>query len=148
MKLGVLVFIFAIFGVTFAQNGQWITYSHDPQRSGFSSDEHAFSPTNVSNLALQWKTVVPNEPLFLNGLTAPLVVRGVKMSAGEKNLVLVAGSSDHVFALDAETGEPVWRQDFTLSQPRPQDGGWLCPYALNATPGDRSRQSQSFHYRQ
>lgn len=134
MKLGVLVFIFASFGVTFAQNGQWITYSHDPQRSGFSSDEHAFSPANVSNLGLQWKTVVPNEPLFLNGLTAPLVVRGVKTSAGEKNLVLVAGSSDHVFALDAETGEPVWRQDFTLSQPRPQDGGWLCPYALNATP--------------
>jgi hypothetical protein len=60
MKLGVLVFIFASFGVTFAQNGQWITYSHDPQRSGFSSDEHAFSPANVSNLGLQWKTVVPN----------------------------------------------------------------------------------------
>ena len=141
-RIGISFGLFAVVAAMFGQKGQWITYSHDPQRSGFSSDEHAFSVTDVANLGLAWKTVVPNEPLFLNGLTAPLVVRGVKTSSGLKNLVIVAGSSDHVFALDAETGELVWKRDFNLSQPRPQDGGWLCPYALNATPvvdADRAR---------
>jgi outer membrane protein assembly factor BamB/cytochrome c5 len=133
-RIGLSFGVFAVVAAMFGQKGQWITYSHDPQRSGFSSDEHAFSVRNVANLGLAWKTVVPNEPLFLNGLMAPLVVRGVKTGSGLKNLVMVAGSSDHVFALDAETGELVWKRDFTLSQPRPQDGGWLCPYALNATP--------------
>lgn len=117
-----------------AQSGQWITYSHDPQRSGFADDEHAFSPANAPKLGLLWKTVVPNEGLFLNGLTAPLVVWGIKTNTSEKSLVIVAGSSDHVFALDAETGELEWKQNLRISLPRPQDGGWLCPYALNATP--------------
>ncbi len=133
-RLGILLFAFAIVAATSGQTGQWITFSHDPQRSGVAADEHAFSVSNVSTLGLEWKTVVPNEPLFLTGLTAPLVVRGVKTGAGERNLVIVAGSSDHVFALDAETGELAWKQDFKISQPRPQDSGWLCPSSLNATP--------------
>lgn len=133
-KLGLHFCVLVVVASAFGQNGQWITFSHDPQRSGFSDDEHAFSVSNVSQLGLEWKTVVPNEPLFLNGLTAPLVVRGVKTGDAQKNLVIVAGSSDHVFALDAETGELAWSRDLTLRQPRPQDGGWLCPYALNATP--------------
>lgn len=133
-RVGLIFCISLMAAAVSGQNGQWLTYSHDPQRSGFTGEEHAFSVSNISNLALEWKTTLPNEPLFLTGLTAPLVVRGVKTSSGEKNLVIVAGSSDHVFALDAETGELVWKRDFTLSQPRPQDGGWLCPYGLNATP--------------
>jgi outer membrane protein assembly factor BamB/mono/diheme cytochrome c family protein len=131
---GLLLAYFLIVAAALSQTGQWITFSHDPQRSGLAIDEHAFSPGNVSSLGLEWKAVVPNEPLFLTGLSAPLLVRGVKIAGGEKNLVIVAGSSDHVFALDAETGELVWKQDLKITQPRPQDGGWLCPYSLNATP--------------
>jgi Cytochrome C oxidase, cbb3-type, subunit III/PQQ-like domain len=131
---GLLLACFLIVAATFSQTGQWITYGHDPQRSGFAADENAFSVANVSGLGLEWKTVVPNEPLFLNGLTAPLLVRSVKTALGEKSLVIVAGSSDHVFALYADTGELAWKQDLAINQPRPQDGGWLCPNALNATP--------------
>ncbi|MGH9615264.1 MAG: PQQ-binding-like beta-propeller repeat protein [Acidobacteriaceae bacterium] len=116
------------------QTGQWTTFGHDSQRSGFASDEHAFSPSNVSKLGLEWKTVVPNKQLFLNGLTAPLVVRGVKSSDGTENIVIVAGSSDHIFALDAETGSLQWKRDFSANQPRPEGGDWLCPFALNDTP--------------
>jgi mono/diheme cytochrome c family protein len=117
-----------------AQTGQWTTYGHDPQRSGVSNDEHAFSTSNVSSLALEWETIVPNEPIVLTGLTAPLVVRGVKTEDGARNLVLVAGSSDHIFALDADTGALAWQRDFSLNQARPEGGDWLCPFALNDTP--------------
>jgi mono/diheme cytochrome c family protein len=117
-----------------SQTGQWTTYGHDPQRSGFATDEHAFSPSTVSRLGLEWKTIVPNEPLILTGLTAPLIVRGVKTTAGVKNLVIVAGSSDHIFALDAETGALAWERDFSRDQSRPEGGDWLCPFALNDTP--------------
>jgi hypothetical protein len=113
--------------------GQWTTFSHDPQRSGYAADEHAFSPAAAASLGLEWKTVVPGEPLFLNGLTAPLVVRGVKTAAGPKNLVIVAATSDHLFALNAETGDLVWQADFPGKQPHPE-GEWLCPTRLNATP--------------
>ncbi len=121
-KLAIRIPVFAVVAAASAQQGQWITFSHDPQRSGVAADEHAFSLSNASAMGLEWKTVVPNEPLFLTGLTAPLVVRGVKTPAGDKNLVIVAGSSDHVFALDAATGELAWKQDLAITQPRPQDG--------------------------
>src|SRR5690348_496305 len=117
-----------------AQSGQWLTYGHDVQRSGVAGDEHAFTPANVSQMGLLWKTVVPNQPLSMNGLTAPLVVRGVATSSGAKNLVLLAGSSDHIYALDADSGELVWKVDALPEAPRPQGGDWLCPNALNATP--------------
>lgn len=131
-QIGMFVCVVAIAG--FAQKGQWMTFGHDPQRSGFASDEHAFSAANVGEMGLLWKTAVPNQPLSMNGLTAPLVVRGVKSAQGNRNLVIVAGSSDHAWALDAETGELVWSVDFKLREARPTNGDWLCPNALNATP--------------
>jgi outer membrane protein assembly factor BamB len=131
---GLLLSLFLCVSAACAQSGQWTTYGHDPQRSGFAADEHAFSPSNVSSLGLEWKTIVPNEPLVLTGLTAPLVVRGVKSEDGTRNLVIVAGSSDHMFALDAETGVLAWKRDFSANQARPEGGDWLCPFALNDTP--------------
>lgn len=134
-KFGLAAALFLTAAFVFAQSGQWITFGHDPQRSGNATDEHAFSLSNVSRLGLVWKTTVPNEPLFLNGLTAPLLIRGVKTSSGVKNIVIVAGSFDHMYAMDAETGDVLWKSDFEASQPRPENGaGWLCPYALNDTP--------------
>ncbi|HZC43024.1 MAG TPA: c-type cytochrome [Acidobacteriaceae bacterium] len=132
-----LLLVFTLFlcaSAMSAQSGQWMTYGHDPQRSGFAADEHAFSPSNVSSLGLKWKTIVPNEPLVLTGLSAPLIVRGVKSENGTRNLVLVAGSSDHIFALDADTGALAWKRDFSANQARPEGGDWLCPFALNDTP--------------
>lgn len=141
---GILILLFLMASAAWAQNGQWITFGHDPQRSGYAEDEHAFSPENVSRLGLEWKTVVPNEPLYMNGLTAPLAVRDVQTANGNKNLVIVAASSDHIYALDAETGELVWKADFAISPERPQDGGWLCPNALNDTPVIDNSQSRVF----
>jgi len=53
---------------------------------------------------------------------------------GIKTLVYVAGSDDHIFALDATNGSLVWNFDFE-SHVRPKDEGmWLCPNGVNATP--------------
>ncbi|UWZ84444.1 PQQ-binding-like beta-propeller repeat protein [Occallatibacter riparius] len=58
----------------------------------------------------------------------------MKSTRGHNNLVIVAGSSDHLWALDAETGELAWKVDSKLREPRPANCDWLCPNALNATP--------------
>ena len=139
-----LLSLFLCVSAASAQSGQWKTYGHDPHRSGFATDEHAFSPSNVSSLGLEWKTIVPNEPLVLTGLTAPLVVRGVRSEDGIRNLVIVAGSSDHIFALDADTGALAWKTDFSANQARPEGGDWLCPFALNDTPVIDQAKSRVF----
>ena len=76
-----------------------------------------------------WKTVLPNTPHVLAGLSAPLVVN----HAG-RDLVVVAGSDNHVFALDAATGERIWQADFTTEAKPGAPDDWLCPNALTATP--------------
>jgi hypothetical protein len=85
---------------------------------------------------------VPNEPIVMNRLTAPLVVRGVFTSDGPRNMVIVAGSSDYVYALEAESGQLLWQLDVGGEEKRPGVSTWLCPFALNATPvidGTKSR---------
>jgi outer membrane protein assembly factor BamB len=133
--LGVLLWCCAL-GVSsgWAQSGQWTTYGHDPQRSGWAIDEHAFSASNVSSMGLVWKTILPNEPRALNGLTAPLVITGVHTQEGERNVVIVAGSSDDVYGLDAESGKLIWQREVGGEEKPPSASTWLCPAALNATP--------------
>jgi hypothetical protein len=112
---------------------------------GWALDEHAFAPSNVSGMGpLMEDYFCPMNRFLSPGLTAPLVARGVFTSKGTRDLVIVAGSSDHVFALDAASGELILRFDsagvtdetlgYVVKLKRPGPSSWLCPYSLNATP--------------
>jgi outer membrane protein assembly factor BamB len=107
----------------------WITFGADIQRTGWNRAERSLSPGNVGQMRREWKTVLPNAAHVLAGLSAPLVV-----TTADRELVIVAGSDDHVFALDAASGERVWQADFTISAQPDAPADWLCPNALNATP--------------
>src|SRR5437899_2527233 len=74
----------------------WLTWGHDPQRSGWAIEERSLSPENVANLELKWKTRVQNEARALASLTAPLVATDVVTAQGIKTLVYVAGSSNNL----------------------------------------------------
>lgn len=117
----------------------WPTFGHDPQRSGWAFEETTLAPENVAQLELKWKVQVKSDPRSLTALTAPLVATGVTTSQGVKTLVYVAGSSNGVFALDAKDGSIVWSQDLEAHVLPKDEGMWLCPNGLNATPTiDRS----------
>ena len=45
--------------------GDWLTFGHDPQRTGWAFEETRLSPDNVSKLTLSWKTTLKNEPFVL-----------------------------------------------------------------------------------
>src|SRR5215510_2199712 len=118
----------------FAFSADWLTFGHDPQRSGWAPEESKISPENVSGLALKWKTPLKNEPKSLTALTVPVVADNVTTTQGVKTLVFVAGSSNHLFALDSESGAVIWTRTFdTLAFPKNEDM-WLCPQGINATP--------------
>jgi outer membrane protein assembly factor BamB/cytochrome c5 len=108
---------------------EWTTAAYDLQRTGWNRAEQTLSPENVSQMRRVWKTVLPNTPHVLAGLMAPLVVT----HAG-RQLVIIGGSDNHVFALDAATGERVWQVDFTMEAKPNTPDDWLCPNALTATP--------------
>src|SRR6266567_8377687 len=135
----ILVFFSAMCVATRVVAADWPTFGHDPQRSGWASEEKSITPENVQGLELKWKTKVENEPRSLTALTAPVVASGVTSMKGEKTLVYVAGSANHFFALDASDGSVVWSRTFESHVLPKDEGMWLCPNGINATPTiDRS----------
>ena len=122
----------------------WLTFGHDPQRSAWASEETKLSPANAKDLELKWSMQLDNAPLALNALTAPVVARDVATLAGVKTLVYVAGSSNHLFAVDAGTGTLVWKRTFQSFVNAKGDSYFLCPNAVNATPVIDRRQNMIF----
>lgn len=132
----VLVAIFTLFwcGQQGLWAGDWPTFAHDPQRSGWAFEETTLNVKDVSGLALLWKMKLKNEPKSLTALTAPVVADGVNTPSGVRTVVYVAGSSDGVYALDAATGKIVWSRTLESDVLPKNAGMWLCPNNLNATP--------------
>jgi outer membrane protein assembly factor BamB len=120
-----------------AAGGDWTTFGHDPQRSGWALEERTLSPENVSGLELKWKSTLKNASYGLSALTAPIVVSNVSTVRGVRTVVYVAGVTGTVFALDAQTGEQLWTHPFR-SVVLPGKGGYqgtfLCPNGITATP--------------
>jgi outer membrane protein assembly factor BamB len=112
----------------------WLTFGGDPQRTGWAQDEKDIDRKNAKNLVLLWKASLDNQPRELNSLTAPVAAEWVATPSGMKEIVVVGGASDHLFALDAESGKVLWKKTFAADGSSRQAPSWLCPGALNATP--------------
>ncbi len=113
----------------------WLTFGGDPQRSGSAKEEPAITKTSVKGFRVLWKLKLDNEPKELNALTAPLAINPVYTSHGAEDYLAVAGSSDNLYVIDANTGKLVWNKHFTNNEPAPSGGeSYFCPNALNDTP--------------
>jgi len=117
-----------------ASAGDWTMFGGDPQRTGWARQETEISKSTAKNFGLKWKVKVENKQKALSALTTPIIVTGVETEGGVKDLVYVAGSGDYFYALDANDGSVVWEKQFKSQIARPDDGFWLCPKGLNATP--------------
>jgi outer membrane protein assembly factor BamB len=109
-------------------------FGADPQRTGWAIHETMLNRSNVGTLELKWKIRLDNAPKELTSLTAPIVVDQVKTLRGIKEYVVVAGSSDAIFAIDADTGKLAWQKVFEVAGEPVRKPNGLCPFALNATP--------------
>ena len=128
----------------FLLQADWPTFGHDPQRSGWAPEETKLTLQNVKDLELKWSIRLDNLPLALNALTAPVLARDVVTPSGIKTIVYVAGSSNHLFAVDASTGSLVWQRAFQSFVTAKAESFYLCPNALNATPVVDRRQNMIF----
>jgi outer membrane protein assembly factor BamB len=135
-RKGILSALAAVVATAFAPAafGDWPTFGADAQRSGWAVRETILNRDNAGTLELKWKIRLENAPKELTSLTAPIVVDNVKIPRGIKEYVVVAGSSDTIFAIDADTGKLAWRKSFTVEATPVRQPNALCPFALNATP--------------
>src|ERR1039457_2923642 len=96
---------FLLPGFATAQN-EWLTWGHDPERTGSNPDEKILNRDNVSRLEVKWTAQISTAPkeYVLSTMTAP-VVATVNTPQGPVARVFVVGSDNTLFAIDADTGK-------------------------------------------
>jgi outer membrane protein assembly factor BamB len=112
----------------------WLSYGHDPQRTGWSPKETDINRENAGSISLLWKTHLDNQPRELNSLTEAVVSEWIITDKGMKEIAVVAGAADNLFALEASSGKLLWKKTFTVEVKAKEKPHWLCPNSLNATP--------------
>src|SRR5262245_20917213 len=124
-----------------AQNGKladWLTDGGDIERAAWQKNERLLSTTSVKNMKLLWKTRLDNEARQMHNLLPALIAGNVTTASGPKQIALVTGVSDNLYALDAETGALLWKHHFQTDWTPPASGGRgagiLCPGGITATP--------------
>ena len=118
----------------------WLTFSYDPERTGWARGETKLTKGNVHDLGLVWKAQLDAVPNIVNvhaTITDALVVNDVQTRDGTKNLVIVAGGANEknaVYALDSATGKLLWQKNYPNNKKPPQPPNGACPNNMNATP--------------
>jgi outer membrane protein assembly factor BamB len=132
----VIVALIGVLITAVAFGADWTTDGASPQRTNWQQDETILTKQNVGNLKILWKVKLDNAPRQMHSLLPSLIVGRVPTPGGPKQIVLQAGISDNIYAIDADNGEILWKKHFEYPPParsgRPTDP--LCPGGLTATP--------------
>jgi outer membrane protein assembly factor BamB len=147
--MGTILSLFVVVGFGFASPWraaaqgragaqEWTTGSFNPQRDAWQRDETKITPENAKNLQLLWKAKLEVKNMGMQSFREPLILSGVSTAAGAKNLAVLAGSSNEVYVLDADSGAVVWQKKLAWASDKPQEPGegrgFICTNALSATP--------------
>ena len=128
-----------------AWSADWLTDGGDVIRSNWQKDEKILSTATAKDIKLLWTIKVDNQTRAMHSLLPPLVIGSVTTKGGPKQVVIQAGVSDNLFAIDVATGELVWTLHFESTfkdAPGGRGPSVLCPGGMTANvtigPGDGS----------
>ena len=82
----------------------WLTDGGDSQRTAWQKNERLLSVSSVKGMKLLWKYKTDNQPREMHALFPPLIVGRVQTAAGLRQVAVVAGISDNLYAIDVATG--------------------------------------------
>ncbi|MBM3756766.1 MAG: pyrrolo-quinoline quinone [Acidobacteria bacterium] len=127
----------------FVSGADWLTDGGDIPRTNWQKDEKIINAANAKDIKLLWRIKLDNKARAMHNLLPPLVIGSVQTKNGPKQVVIQAGVSDNVYAIDVATGELVWKRQFESTfQDAPGGRGpsVLCPGGMTANvtigPGD------------
>ncbi|HKE26379.1 MAG TPA: PQQ-binding-like beta-propeller repeat protein [Bryobacteraceae bacterium] len=126
-------------------DADWLTFGGDSQRTGWAKGESILNKDNAATLEVKWTIQLDNMPKELTSLATPVVVDQVKTAHGIKEFVIVAGSSNDLYAVDADSGKLVWKKTFSTSGSPSRAPSTLCPFAVNATPAVETGRTKTVY---
>ena len=90
----------------------YLTEGNNPGRTGWMKDEKVFTLANVKDMKLLWKVKLDSQPREMHNLFAPLIAERVTTARGSREVAIVAGISDDLFAIDVASGELLWKKRY------------------------------------
>jgi outer membrane protein assembly factor BamB len=136
MRRVVLVFVLILTLCIAMRAADWLTDAGNPQRTNWQKDETILTKQNVGNLKILWKLKFDNATRQMHSLLPVLIADRIPTRNGPRQIVLAAGVSDNLYAIDVDLGEIIWKKHFDYPPParsgRPTDP--LCPGGQTATP--------------
>jgi outer membrane protein assembly factor BamB len=130
----IAVLALMLLGLT-APAADWLTDGGDVMRTNWQKDERILSTSTAKDIKLLWKIKLDNQPRQMHSLLPPLVIGSLQTNSGTKQVVIQAGVSDNVYAIDVATGELLWKRQFDSTFKDPPDGrgpSVLCPGGMTA----------------
>ena len=126
----------ACYAVSLLSGAEWPTDGGNAQRTAWQQDEKILTKENVKGMKVLWKLQLDNKPQEMHSLFAPLIVEGVKVGGVAKEVAVVAGISDNIYAIDVAAGKVIWKKHFDYPTParRGREGDPLCPPGQTAAP--------------
>src|SRR4030095_14615745 len=135
--VGGCIAAWSAYGLTDGKAADWLTDgggSHPAARQRY---ERMITTANAKDMKRLWKIKLDNQPREMHNLLPALVVGRVSTASGPKQIVIVTGVSDNIYAIDADKGELLWKHHFETSWTPPPGGRGvyvLCPGGITATP--------------
>ena len=135
-KVAAVIAILAFWCALAHAAADWLNEGGDPQHSGRQKREKILNAANVKDLKLIWKLRLDNQAKGAHSLTAPVILGHWITNRGTKELIFIAGSSDKVYAVDADLGRLFWsRRLESAPSPKPRCAdGWPAAPALAPGP--------------
>lgn len=118
------------------KKADWLTDGGDVQRTAWQRNETLLNPETVGKLRILWKVQLDNVPREMHALLPPLIIGEMATPGGPKELAIVAGSSDNIYAIDVQAGRVLWQRhfDYPPMKTSRREGDTLCPGGQTATP--------------
>src|SRR5439155_12939919 len=95
----------------------WLTDGNDNQRTGWQRNETILTKKNVKNLKILWKIQTGNQVRALHSLMPVLIIGRLNMANGPREVGIVTGISDNIYAFDVESGTILWQKHWTYTTP-------------------------------
>jgi len=136
MRKALWTVLLACLAILPLRGAEWVTHSGDSQRTGWQKNETAISKDSVKNLKLLWKITLDTKQRSVYSLYGPLIVERAITDRGFKELAIVAGADNDLFAVDADLGKLFWKKHFEwhADVPETTQSSFLCPGGLTAWP--------------
>ena len=115
-----------LFGCMAGWAADYLTDGYDNARTGWVKDEKVFNKTNVKSMKLMWKVHVDSTPRQMHSLMIPLIAENVTTGAGKKEIALMSGISDDLWAFDTADGKVLWHKSYP-AETLNSGGSTLCP---------------------